>query len=116
MNLRDVLQQHRERTGDSYRKMAEKCGLSHAKVGQLMADPMKHRPHPETLNAVAAGLDIPPATLRRAVRASLGEAGGGSRRDQTLEMIDHHLTHLSDDTLVMAEAVLSAMVKVEQGD
>lgn len=114
MNLRELLLQYQERTGASYRTIAETCDLSHAKVGQLMAVPLKHRPHPATLDAVADGLKIPSSTVRRAALVSMGE-DGGSRRDQMTDLIYNHLDQLGDDTLVMAEAVIAAMVKVERG-
>ena len=78
VTLATLIQQHRDKTGDSYSDIARRAGLSKAKIGQLAHDRapgtagQAHMPRSETLAKLARGLRLPLETVQLAAISSAG--------------------------------------------
>lgn len=113
ITLRDLLIRHRDQTGDSYREIARRTGLSPAKIGQLMEPTPAWEPTPATLTKLAEGLGIPLTTLYAARAASMGQpVGEQARRTQIASLIVGHVDQLEQRDLEAVEAMLAALVQV----
>lgn len=61
VRLAQMLREAREERGLSLRRLAERVGMHHATLGRIEAG--EHRPGPETLQRLAAALEIDEADL-----------------------------------------------------
>lgn len=61
VRLAQLLREAREERGLSLRRLAERVGMHHATLGRIEAG--EHRPGPETLQRLAAALEIDEADL-----------------------------------------------------
>jgi len=71
-NLANLIQAHQASTGDSYNDIAKRSGLSKAKIGQLAIATQPHMPRTQTIQKLAAGLQLPVDLVQRAALRSAG--------------------------------------------
>lgn len=117
MTLREVLQQHRDRTGDSYRDIAGKTGLSTAKIGQLMAEQLPYAPTTTTMTKLSEGLGIPLSVLYAARATSLGVSDDGTaERSQLSTLIMSHVDEMNPRSLRTLEAIAAAILQVQRAE
>src|SRR5436305_4987966 len=71
--LQRLIQQRLRERGWSYREVARRGGLSHSTIYTLATTRNLGRPpRPETIDALAAGLDVPVSAVRAAAAESTG--------------------------------------------
>ncbi|MEE6280187.1 hypothetical protein [Georgenia sp. MJ170] len=71
-SLSELIRSRQDATGESYATIAQRSGLSKAKVGQLADPSMPHMPRAETLAKLATGLQLPLPIIQRAGMITAG--------------------------------------------
>jgi transcriptional regulator with XRE-family HTH domain len=93
--LQRLIQQRLRERGWSYREVARRGGLSHSTIYTLATTRNLGRPpRPETIDALAAGLDVPVSAVRAAAAESTGmhyydeaPAGRGGSPDHERDLL-----------------------------
>ena len=109
LTLRDLIIQHQDRTGDSYSMLANRCGLSKAKIGQLATSKQNHMPRAHTLEQLARGMNLPLKTVQQAAMASAGITPEGFPGGSRLDLIIENLRGLDPDDLETAAVVIQSL-------
>lgn len=109
LTLADLIRNHQDRTGDSYSMIANRAGLSKAKIGQLSHTKQNHMPRADTLERLSKGLNLPLKVIQEAAMASAGitpvDYSGGHR----LDLIVATLRDLSPEDLETAAVVIQSL-------
>lgn len=110
--LRDLVQEHIDRTGDSYQAIAKKTGLSKPLVGILATTTEPRAYRAETVDKIATGLRLPRDVVARAASASAGmsvdEPDTRSSREDA-RVITELLDDLDDTELAMLRVMIRAL-------
>lgn len=72
LNLRELIQTHMGRTGDSMRALGERSGIAHQTLGTWSAGTIKTFPDPETIQAFANATSFNVQTVVLAAARTLG--------------------------------------------
>jgi len=110
IGLDELIRQHQDRTGESFSQIANRAGLSKAKVGQLALKGGPHAPRAETLTRLAAGLQVPLSTVQAAAMVTAGVAPASGARDQRLDLLVTNAARLDDADLERVEVIVEALV------
>jgi transcriptional regulator with XRE-family HTH domain len=109
LTLRDLIQSHQDRTGDSYSMLARRCDLSKAKIGQLATSKQNHMPRAHTLEQLSRGLNLPLKTVQQAAMASAGITPEGYPGGNRLDLIVANLGDLTPEDLETAAVVIQSL-------
>ena len=109
LTLADLVRDHQDRTGDSYSMLANRCGLSKAKIGQLATSKQNHMPRAHTLEQLARGMNLPLKTVQQAAMASAGITPEGFPGGSRLDLIIENLRGLDPDDLETAAVVIQSL-------
>lgn len=109
LTLSDIIRQHQDRTGDSYSMVAQRAGLSKAKIGQLANHTQKNMPRAFTLEALAKGLNLPLKMIQQAALASAGITPEGTGGEQRIDALVAMLKELSPEDLETAGIIISGL-------
>lgn len=107
-NLAELIQQHIDRTGESYTQIAERGRISRANVHRLATETGQSMPRKATLEGLARGLSLPHSVIRR---AALVTAGTGdvdepdAPRSAALDRLTAVTENLSEDDLDLLRAI-----------
>lgn len=71
-NLAELIQQHIDRTGESYTQIADRGRISRANVHRLATETRPSMPRKSTLEGLATGLSLPANVIRRAALVTAG--------------------------------------------
>jgi hypothetical protein len=110
--LAGLIRRERDINGSSYGDIAKRTGLSKAKIGQLADPDSRFQVRHETIEKLALGLRLPMVVVQRAALATAGISDAGDARTARIDVLANLLESLDDDTLVMVEAMLEALVRV----
>lgn len=111
LTLAELIRRHQDATGDSYATIARRAGISKAKVGQLAVATQPHMPRAETLEKLAAGLQLPFRVVQQAAMASAGITPEEYDGEQRIDLIVAMLRELSDDDLDTAGMFIDSLIK-----
>lgn len=111
LSLADLIQRERDATGASYLEIANKCGLSKAKIGQLAITGAKYQVHRRTIEKLATGLRLPLSVVQHAALVSAGIADPSDGRSTRIELMASQLGLLDDDMLDAIAAMIDAAVR-----
>lgn len=109
ITLAELIRQHQERTGDSYSVIARRAGLSKAKIGQLANLSQPHMPRIDTIEKVAAGLQLPLRVVQQAAMASAGILPETYDTEQRVDLIVSQLRELDPEQLETAARIIQAL-------
>ncbi|WNM65706.1 immunity repressor [Arthrobacter phage Vulpecula] len=116
ITLAELIRQHQNKTGDSYSVIAQRAGLSKAKIGQLASIDQPHMPRIDTIEKVAAGLRLPLRVVQQAAMASAGILPADTYdTDQRVELIVSDLRELTPDQLDTAGRLIQALRNERRG-
>lgn len=107
-NLAELIQQHIDRTGESYTQISERGKISRANVHRLATETGQSMPRKATLEGLATGLRLPPNVIRR---AALVTAGTGdvdepdAARSAAMERLTSATDNLNQDDLDLLRAI-----------
>lgn len=107
-SLAELIQQHIDRTGESYTQIAERGKISRANVHRLATETGQSMPRKATLEGLARGLRLPPNVIRR---AALVTAGAGdvddpdAPRSAAMERLTSAADVLTDDDLDLLRSI-----------
>lgn len=107
-SLAELIQQHIDRTGESYTQIAERGKISRANVHRLATETGQSMPRKATLEGLARGLRLPPNVIRR---AALVTAGAGdvddpdAPRSAAMERLTSAADALTDDDLDLLRSI-----------
>lgn len=108
ITLAELIRQHQDKTGDSYSVIAKRAGLSKAKIGQLASITQPHMPRIDTIEKVAAGLQLPVRVVQQAAMASAGITPEGYDTEQQVDLIVAQLRELDPEQLGTAQRLIEA--------
>ena len=120
VTLATLIQQHRERTGDSYADIARRAGLSKAKIGQLAQATgpgtagQAHMPRSETLAKVAKGLGLPLETVQLAAISSAGITPKNYAGSSQADLIASKLRELDARDLQTVRALVDSLANAKE--
>jgi transcriptional regulator with XRE-family HTH domain len=109
VTLAELIRKHQESTGDSYSVIAQRAGLSKAKIGQLAIATQNSMPRAETLEKLAAGLRQPLRVIQQAAMASAGITPEGYDSEQRVDILAAALRQLSAEDLETVSAVVHSL-------
>lgn len=107
--LADLIRQRQDTTGDSYATIANRGGLSKAKIGQLATITQPHMPRADTLERLAAGLELPFRIVQQAAMVTAGVTPENTDPDADLGPLVARLRQLTDDDRDTVELIVGAM-------
>lgn len=110
LNLRDLILKHQDRTGDSYSMLANRCGLSKAKIGQLATSKQNHMPRAHTLEQLAKGMNLPLKTVQQAAMVSAGITPEGYPGGNRIDLVVASLRELAPDDLETVSIVIQSLL------
>ncbi|AYN56852.1 immunity repressor [Arthrobacter phage Andrew] len=110
ITLAELIRQHQDKTGDSYAVIARRAGLSKAKIGQLANVDQPHMPRIDTIEKVAAGLQLPLRVVQQAAMASAGITPDDYDTEQRVDLIVAKLRELPPDQLDTAARLIEALL------
>lgn len=108
--IADLIQQHCQRTGDSYSDLARASGLSKARIGQLALTGTPAMPRHETLVKLSKALKLPLAVIQSAAMVSAGVSPDSESPDQRIALLVAHIADLPEVDLEYVETFVSALV------
>ena len=114
ITLADLIQRHRDATGDSYMTIARRAGMSKARVGQLATADSPHMPRAETIDKLARGLRLPVNLVKEAAMASAGVRPANGT-DQRVSYIAARLGELDGDDLDTVASVVESLLNRRRG-
>jgi hypothetical protein len=109
LTLADLVRDHQDRTGDSYSMIANRAGLSKAKIGQLANVKATIMPRTDTLERLAKGLSLPFKTVQQAAMTSAGITPEGYQGGDRLDLLVASLRELSPDDLETVGVVIQSL-------
>ncbi|QGH74525.1 immunity repressor [Arthrobacter phage Kuleana] len=109
ITLAELIRQHQDKTGDSYSVIARRAGLSKAKIGQLASIDQPHMPRIDTIEKIAAGLQLPLRVVQQAAMASAGILPESYDTDQAIDLIVAQLRELEPEQLGTAARLIQAL-------
>lgn len=109
LTLRDLILSHQDRTGDSYSMLANRAGLSKAKIGQLATSKQNHMPRAHTLEQLAKGMNLPLKTVQHAAMASAGITPPGYPGGNRIDLVMESLRDLAPDDLETVAIVIQSL-------
>ena len=109
ITLAELIRQHQDKTGDSYAVIARRAGLSKAKIGQLASLDQPHMPRIDTIEKIAAGLQLPLRVVQQAAMASAGILPESYDTEQAIDLIVAQLRELSPEQLGTAARLIQAL-------
>lgn len=115
LSLSELIKKHQEDTGDSYQDIANKAGLSKAKIGQFADPDYTQGARLDTLHKLATALRQPIRTVDLAARVTAGQDVTDSGPDPRIEMITHQLERLNERDLSTVEIIVSSLVNRRDG-
>lgn len=99
--LADLIREFRDRTGESYERIAKRADLQKAHVFKMAKYDMKALPTELTLRKLAVGLQLPASVVYDAALASVGIVGGtppaGEPRSARLDTLVTLASGLDDE-------------------
>lgn len=111
LTIGDLIKRHQDATGHSLREIATATGLSKSAIAELAQDRQRRVLQEQTIEKLARGLRLPPASVTHAALVSAGMAPAGPAPDQRIALIVSDLERLSPDDLATVEAVIASLVK-----
>lgn len=111
-NLAELIQQHIDRTGESYKQIAERGRISRANVHRLATENTPSMPRKATLEGLATGLSLPANVIRRAALVTAGTDDVDSpeaSRIAALARLDAATERLTEDELDLLRAIAQLM-------
>lgn len=109
ITLAELIRQHQSKTGDSYATIAQRAGLSKAKIGQLASTDQPHMPRVDTIEKIAAGLKLPIRVVQQAAMASAGITPDNYDAEQQIDLIVSYLRELNPTQLDIAARLIRAL-------
>lgn len=113
-DLRALLREHIDRTGDSYSQIAAKTGLSKPLIGAVMTSTRPRSYRPDTIRRLADGLRLPVDVVTRAASVSAGmtvdEPTGAAEREDARVIVEL-LDRLSDQDLTALRVMVTALAE-----
>lgn len=110
ITLAELIRQHQDKTGDSYSVIAQRAGLSKAKIGQLASADQPHMPRVDTIEKIATGLRLPVRVVQQAAMASAGILPDSYDTEQKIDLIVSYLRDLNPEQLEIASRLIRALV------
>lgn len=110
ITLAELIRQHQDKTGESYSTIAKRAGLSKAKIGQLASTTQPHMPRIDTIEKIAAGLNMPVRVVQQAAMASAGIVPESYDSEQQIDLIVSYLRELDPAQLSMASRLIRSLV------
>ena len=112
LDLGQLLEAHRERTGDSYGQLASRTSLSRATVYKLATQPLSAMPRPETIRQLAVSLRVAESVVRDAALRSVGLVIGEVTEASThAEEVAWYLSKLSDEQVDAVLVIVRSMAR-----
>ncbi|HEX7352521.1 hypothetical protein [Brachybacterium sp.] len=111
-NLRDLVRDHIDRTGDSYAQIAQKTGLSKPLIGAIMTVQDHRSYRSETVEKIARGLRLPVDMVSRAAAVSAGmevDARHEASDREDARVITEALEVLTDEELATLRVMVQAL-------
>lgn len=116
MNLAELIRRHQDQTGDSYQDIADKAGLSKAKIGQLaLAGRVQNVPRTDTLEKLARALKVPMHVVQDAAFVTAGVVRDTPTTDPLVALIAARLPDLDPADLPVVDAVVVALIQRRHG-
>jgi transcriptional regulator with XRE-family HTH domain len=109
ITLAELIRQHQDKTGDSYSVIAQRAGLSKAKIGQLASTTQPHMPRIDTVEKIATGLRLPVRVVQQAAMASAGILPDTYDTEQQIDLIVSYLRELNPRQLDIASRLIRAL-------
>lgn len=120
VDLAALIFEHRNRTGESYEKIAARGGMLRAHVWKIANRPVGQVPAEETLRRLAAGLQLPLERVVDAALVSVGidlpDDGGRERREVLLEALVEMASGLSSENQRLLVGIASLLTNRGGGD
>lgn len=108
-SIADLIQQHRDQTGDSYQVIARRTGISKASIG-LLAVGTQQTPRLDTVKKLAAGLGLPIAVVQAAADVTAGiERPDVLERDARLDLLVARIQALPQADIDTLEVFVNAL-------
>ena len=95
--------------------LARATGLSRSRIIQLLNDAPLRMPRNETLEKLAAGLNIPLSTVTTAALTSVGISSTILDQSERLKRFSSYLDQLTAEDLEYAEIFLAALAAKRRG-
>lgn len=112
VSLADLIQRHRDQTGDSYATIARATGLSKALIGQLAQPGGRRRVLQEgTVEKLARGLRLPDSVVQSAAMVSAGLQPASAVTDQRIALLTAQIARLDAADLERVEVIVDALVR-----
>jgi len=109
LTLSDLIRNHQDRTGDSYSMIANRAGLSKAKIGQLANTKQNNMPRADTIERLSHGLNLPLKVVQEAAMTTAGITPDGYAGGHRLDLIVATLRDLAPDDLETAAVVIQSL-------
>ncbi|MGP5050194.1 hypothetical protein ACTXI9_01670 [Brachybacterium alimentarium] len=107
-NLAELIQQHIDRTGETYTQISDRGKISRANVHRIATEDRQAMPRKATLDGLARGLSLPPNVIRRAALVTAGTSeldDPEAPRSAALERLTAATDNLSEDDLDLLRAI-----------
>ena len=112
LNLGQLIEEHRVRTGDSYGQIQARTTLSRATVYKLATQPLTALPRPETIRQIASALRVAESVVRDAALRSVGLAIGEVTAVTTRgEEVAWYLSQLTDEQVDAVLVIVRSMAR-----
>lgn len=112
--LRDLIQRHTDRTGESRRALGERSGVRHQTLGTWFSGEIKEFPDPPTIRAFAHATSYSLETVILAAARTIGlQIAGVSELAAMLPAAARNLTKRQQDAII---AVVAAMLEPAEFD
>lgn len=111
-NLAELIQQHIDRTGESYTQISERGRISRANVHRLATETRPSMPRKATLEGLARGLSLPSNVIRRAALVTAGTDDvddPDAPRSAALDRLTAATESLTEDDLDLLRAIAQLM-------
>lgn len=115
IRLNQLIQNHLDATGMNKTDLARATGLSRSRIIQLLNDAPLRMPRNETLEKLAAGLNIPLSTVTTAALTSVGISSTLLDQSERLKRFSSYLDQLTAEDLEYAEIFLAALAAKRRG-
>lgn len=111
-NLAELIQQHIDRTGESYTQISDRGRISRANVHRLATETRPSMPRKATLEGLARGLSLPSNVIRRAALVTAGTDDVDdpeAPRTAAMERLSAATENLTEDELDLLRAIAQLM-------
>lgn len=111
-NLAELIQQHIDRTGESYTQISDRGRISRANVHRLATETRPSMPRKATLEGLARGLSLPANVIRRAALVTAGTDDvddPDAPRNAAMDRLISAAENLTEDELDLLRAIAQLM-------